>query len=363
MLPITTCLPEGRIPVPVRPPDEPFVWLFTGGSTGKPRIWAKTPANLFGEAFHLAGLFGVGPADLLLSTAPPQHIYGLLASVLLPFVAPARVLDRTCTFPREILTALKDEGATVLISVPIHYRALRTGEFGRHALRLALSSAAPLDPADAAFFRERTGLGITEIYGSTETGGMATRVSGGDHGAWIPFSGLVWKVRSERLSVRSDFISPDLPRDEEGFFLTADRVERAGENRFRFLGRADRIVKIAGKRVDLDEIREKILRIPGVRDAFVTPVPSRGARQMEIAALVASDLSAPKIRAAVRALELPVGRPRRIRLIEAIPVLPNGKIDRERIGQLLTAPHFSRMEGAPSGNPSLPLSPKPPDFS
>ena len=335
---VRDCTPDDHPLKLVRPPDQPFVSLFTGGSTGKPRIWYKTPANLFGEAMHLARTFGIGRSDLLLSTVPPQHIYGLLGSVLLPFVASARVLRRTCTFPREILSALQDEGATVLVSVPIHYRALKSDDLQRFSLRLALSSAAPLDSEDAAFFLQRTRLAIIEIYGSTETGGMAIRSYGANHGSWEPFSCINWKILSDRLCVRSDFVSPDLPRDADGFFMTADRVAETEGKRFKFLGRADHIVKIAGKRVDMEEIREKIRRIPGVRDAYVTASPLSGARQAEIAALVASDLPARKLGAAIRSMADPYGRPRRIRVVKAIPVLSNGKIDRQRIDQLLFAP-------------------------
>ena len=331
------CRPSHRLPKLVRPPDKAFLSLFTGGSTGKPRIWSKTPANLFGEALHLAKTFGIGESDLILPTVPPQHIYGLLFSVLLPFVASARVLGRTCTFPQEILSALQNEGATVLVSVPIHYRAMRVGGIRRYSLRLAFSSAAPLDSEDAVFFREKTGLAIAEIYGSTETGGMASRFYGANHGSWEPFACIDWKILSDHLCVRSAFVSPDLPRDAEGFFVTADLVAEAGENRFTLRGRADHIVKVAGKRVDLEEIREKIKRMPGVTDACVTAVPLKRARQTEIAALVVSDLPARNLRAAIRSMDESTGRPRRIRIVEAIPILPNGKIDHERVDQLLCA--------------------------
>jgi acyl-coenzyme A synthetase/AMP-(fatty) acid ligase len=348
---VEECRPSNRPLKFVRTPDRAFVSLFTGGSTGKPRIWSKTPANLFGEAINLARTFGIRQTDLLLSTVPPQHIYGLLGSVLLPFVASAQVLSRTCTFPREILSALQNEGATVLVGVPIHYRALRSGDLQRFSLRLALSSAALLESDDAAFFLEKTGLAITEIYGSTETGGMAIRSYGSDHGSWEPFSCIDWKILSDRLCVRSDFVSPDLPCDADGFFMTADRVAEVEGNRFKFLGRADHIVKIAGKRVDLEEIREKIRRIPGVNDAYITAAPLNGARQAEIAALVASDLPARKLRAAIRSMDDPYGRPRRIRVVKAIPVLPNGKIDRQRVDRLLFAPRLSRTEGELTADP------------
>ncbi len=332
------CSPVGNDPLAlVRPPEKPFLSLFTGGSTGTPRLWSKTPENLFGEAFHLAKSLGVGPADLILSTVGPRHIYGLLGSVLLPFVASARVLGRTCTFPREILGALQREGATVLVSVPAHYRAIRAADLSRHALRIALSSAAPLDPKDAEVFLDKTGLAITEIYGSTETGGVATRTYGENHGSYEPFTCLDWKILSERLCVRSPFVSPDLPRDEAGFFMTADRAAAADGNRFRVLGRADHIVKIAGKRVDLEEIREKIRRIPGVTDAYVAAFPVKGARQVEIAALLACERPSREVRAAVRSMHDLYGRPRRIRVVREIPLLANGKIDRQRVERLFAA--------------------------
>ena len=334
---IEECRPSQGLLKLVRPADKVFLSLFTGGSTGRPRMWSKTPTNLFGEAINLAKTFGIGGSDLILPTVPPQHIYGLLFSVLLPFVASARVLGRTCTFPREILNALQTEGATVLVSVPIHYRAMGTGGIRRFSLRLALSSAAPLDGEDAAFFREQTGLAITEIYGSTETGGMAIRSYGANHGSWEPFACIDWKILSDHLCVRSAFVSPDLPRDAEGFFMTADRVAKAGEKRFTLRGRADHVVKVAGKRVDLEEIREKIRRIPGVADAYVTAVPLKRARQAEIAALVVSDLPAGSLRTAIRSMDESAGRPRRIRIVGAIPVLPNGKIDRESVDQILRA--------------------------
>jgi len=304
-----SCRPGDSHLTLVRPPESLFLSLFTGGSTGTPKLWSKTPENLFGEALHLAKSFSIGPTDLILPTVGPRHIYGLLGSVLLPFVASARVLGRTCVFPREILIALRKEEATVLLSIPAHYRALRVDELGRHTLRLALSSAAPLDPGDAAFFLDKTGLAIRELYGSTETGGMATRTYGENQGFWKPFACLEWKILAERLCVRSPFVSPDLPRDEEGFFMTADRVAMAEGNGFRVLGRADRIVKVAGKRVDLEEIREKIRRIPGVTDAHIEALPQKGARQAEIVALVASERPAREVRAAIRSMDDPCGSP------------------------------------------------------
>ena len=104
---IITPLPaamENIKPELIRNPDEPFLRLFTGGSTGKPKVWSKSPRNLFAEAFYLKEKFALSDKDIFVATVPPYHIYGLLFSVLVPFVAHARVLPDIYTFPQEIIS-------------------------------------------------------------------------------------------------------------------------------------------------------------------------------------------------------------------------------------------------------------------
>ena len=226
--------------------DLPFLLLFTGGSTGTPKVWAKTPRNMIEEARYMIARFGITAEDIFLSTVPPQHIYGLLFSVLVPLISSARILEGIYVFPREILKVAAESEATVLVSVPACYRVLK-GEFlERHRLRLAFSSAGALDQGDADYFREKTGLDINEIYGSTETGGVATRCRGGDGDSWNGLDPVEWRIADGRLQVMSPFISPSLPRNEVGFFVTADRADENGKGRFVLRGRADDVVKIGG---------------------------------------------------------------------------------------------------------------------
>jgi len=88
------------------------------------------------------------------------------------------------------------------------------------------------------------------------------------------------------------------------------------------------------KKSNQNEVWEKIGQIPEVRNAFVTAVPLTGGRQTEIATLVASDLTARELKAAIRSMDEQYSHPRRIRIVKAIPVLPNGKIDRQQVDRL-----------------------------
>jgi len=316
-------------------PDEPSLMLFTGGSTGKPKVWSKTPRNMLLEARYMSDKFNISPDDLFLSTVPPQHIYGFLFSVLIPFISSARVLNGVYTFPVEILRAAKDYRASILVGVPLHYRVLKTDDLQRHDLRMAFSSAGVLDKEDAAYFHDKTGLDVTEIYGSTETGGVAARCCLRDGEAWRALDPVNWKIRNGRLHVRSEFISPTLHRDAAGFFMTADCADSDGHDRFVLRGRADDIVKVGGKRVDLSAIQAKIKQIPGVRDTVVVSIPTGNGRQNELAALVATHLDVPHLRQYIAAVSEAYAIPKRIVVVSEIPVTSTGKYDRAMIEQLL----------------------------
>jgi acyl-coenzyme A synthetase/AMP-(fatty) acid ligase len=334
---IITPLPaaaENINPEIIRNPDEPFLRLFTGGSTGKPKVWSKSPRNLFAEAFYLQEKFALSDKDLFVATVPPYHIYGLLFSVLVPFVAHARVLPDIYTFPQEIISTINKHKASVLISVPIHYRALKVDNLSSPSLKVAFSSSGALDRSDGLYFYKKTGLGITEIYGSTETGGVAAHNVSEQTNSWKPFDIVSWKLTGGRLSVKSDFTSPEMERDKDGFCLTGDKVREEKENRFVLLGRADGIVKVAGKRVDLLDVQNKIKTLSTVSDVVVVAMPTEKARESVIAAVVACDLTETHVKKLLMDMLEPYAVPRFVKIVSSIARTATGKIDRRRIEQL-----------------------------
>jgi acyl-coenzyme A synthetase/AMP-(fatty) acid ligase len=322
---------DGRGPLA---PDRPWVYLFTGGSTGRPKIWTKTPINLLAESHYLVGRFGATPEDRVLATAPPNHIYGLLYALLLPLLSGARVSSTTPIFPHEILNCITAERPTILVSLPVHYRSLREHTYGTHALRLAFSSAGPLDPVDGRAFSTATDTPIYEIYGSTETGGIASRCRHHGETDLTPFDPVQVDVSGETAAVTSAFISPDLPRDEKGRFLLADRIETTAQGRLRLLGRNDGIVKVGGKRVDLEVVRETLKNQPGIADAVVFSLAAESGRETEIVAVVEGRAETASLREALRTRLEPHALPRRIKLVARMPMLATGKYDRQGLRAL-----------------------------
>ena len=266
-------------------------WLYTGGSTGDAKLWAKTAKPLLAEAAMLVRVLGVGPADVILATVSPSHIYGLLYSVIVPILAGARVDRVTRYSPEAIRERMSASSATILVTTPAHLRILARLPWSGSTIRLVLSSGAPLRAEDATAFHESSGLWPLEVYGSTETGGVAVRIQADQNRLWTALPGVAWRVANDCIAVRSEYLGPDLPCDNEGYFVTANMVRvhegRAGAQ-LELVGRRDRVVKVGGKRVALCDVEEKLRTLRGVTDALVLAQEEDSGRGQHILALAES---------------------------------------------------------------------------
>ncbi|MCO5169078.1 MAG: AMP-binding protein [Planctomycetes bacterium] len=306
--------------------------VYTSGSTGAPLACRKTAGQLLGEAALLAGLFELQGARVV-ATAPALHIYGLLFGVLAPLAGGAAVCRRAPLHAEPLADLVLRERLDVLVSVPAHLRGLEVLAPGALArLSRVVSSGAPLSPETAAALHARHGLVVTEVFGSTETGGVATRRAPGD-ARWRPLPGVrVSAAPDGRLALDSPFLPPEAPRP----WLADDLVEVAPDGGFTHLGRKDGVVKVGGKRVSLAEVERCLLAQPGVRDAAVVVVTAPGGRDQELVAAVApGDLDGARLRAALRAELDPVVAPRRVHVVAALPREATGKLPRGRLLEAL----------------------------
>ena len=282
--------------------------------------------------------FNFSPEDCFITTTVPYHIYGLLFAVLVPLVASARVAGGPSIYPQDITDAIARHKTTVFAGVPSHYRVLRDVTFQSDHLRLAISSAGRLEPEDGAAFFRQTGVGVTEVYGSTETGGVATRNRANDETTLTPLASVAIRIAGERLWVRSPYLSPSLETDADGFFLTGDRVQGNADHGFMLMGRADGIVKVGGKRVDLEGVQACLKDLPGIADALVLALATDRARENEIVALVEAvskeDLDIVAIRQALADKVEPYALPRRMATVDKIPMSAAGKYDRQAAAEL-----------------------------
>jgi acyl-coenzyme A synthetase/AMP-(fatty) acid ligase len=249
--------------------------LFTSGTTGDRKTVVKTFGQLTAEVSGLERRWGAEVADRqVIGTVSHQHIYGMLFRVLWPLCAARVFRAEALLYPEEIVARLGSRPG-YLVSAPAHLR--RLAEMGGVAelaqvCRPVFSAGAPLDETTAARLAATFGAAPLEVFGSTETGGVAWRQQTADRAslAWTPFEDV--RVRREPtglLHVCSPRVSAP------GSFTMADRADLA-DCRFLLRGRADRVVKIAGKRLSLPEMEEHLHRHSWVAEAALAVVEWRG---------------------------------------------------------------------------------------
>lgn len=312
-------------------PARPVVaTLFTSGTESAMRPCAKSEAQLLAEAGVLAEAFGAAPAARLVSTVQPSHIYGLLFSVLVPLVSGGAFLRETPFHSESIAGKVKTYGARTLVTVPAHLRGLCSVDTDSlSSLTRVFSSTAPLRAEISKGFLDFHQTAVTEILGSTETGGIAWRERPRS-AAWQPLPGVEVDVDDEGfLWVRSPFAAgPDVVR-------TADLAKPQPDGSFLHLGRSDGIVKIGGQRVSLPAMEQWLCEQPGVDDAALAAVQTPGLRDVQLlAAVVAPDWTVPRLREAMAARFEASVLPRRILLTDRLPREDNGKLPRRRVLQL-----------------------------
>ncbi|MBX9902048.1 MAG: AMP-binding protein [Burkholderiaceae bacterium] len=241
--------------------------VFTSGSSGHPVAIPKRLSQIFCEVASLSKLFDSELNDACVySTVSHQHIYGLLFSILWPLASGRPFATRRLRFPEDIVAALNNQVSAVLVASPAHLKRLPSHLDWRNArknLRKVFSSGGPLPNDALPICRELLGQAPTEIYGSSETGGVAWRQRAeGSSSAWVSLPQVEVKVSDDELSVRS----PHLPKFD--WTVTEDRVKPV-DNGFEILGRRDRIIKIEEKRISIDAMEQALLRTKFVSEVRV----------------------------------------------------------------------------------------------
>jgi acyl-CoA synthetase (AMP-forming)/AMP-acid ligase II len=325
-------------------PEQPVVDLYTSGTSGLPERYEKTAGQLLGEARVLGPLLELGPRDVVLSTVPLHHLYGLLFGLLVPLQAGARIVDDEAAnparfHPHRVAAAVREFGVTHLITVPAHIRTLLDAAVPLEKLRKIVSSAAPLPAAWARELEELSGARVIDVLGSTETGGIALRQTAHDR-SYRPLPGVVVRVgMDERLEVTSPFC------DCADAVQTGDRARLLADGTFEHLGREDGVVKVGGRRFSLQELEAKALEIPGVSDVVAFSKQTVSARGAEVWLAVASSvLDRRQVRAELGQRVDPLLVPRRVRVLRRLPRDARGKLPRAVLQHYLSLPGFEFLD-------------------
>lgn len=311
--------------VPSIPADAVVAIGYTSGSTGRPKpnikTWGGFVASNAGNARMLDK--AVGGAFDLVATVPPQHMYGMEMSVLMPLLSEVSVHAGRPFFPADVAAALGTmPEPRVLVITPVHLRAIVESGVQLPTLAAFVSATAPMPPELAAEAEKRFGAPVCEVFGSTETCVFASRRTSVDE-EWTLYDGVTLHPQPDGTLVHA-------PQLAEPIAL-ADIVTLHDEGRrFRLRGRNTDLLEIAGKRASLGDLNRRLLAIEGVRDGvlFQLDEPDASGIRRIAGLVVAPGMTEQAVLAVLRQAMDPVFLPRPLRMVDALPRNETGKLPR-----------------------------------
>ncbi|WP_439686084.1 Acyl-coenzyme A synthetases/AMP-(Fatty) acid ligases-like protein [Cupriavidus oxalaticus] len=339
--------------VPSIPADRVLAYVFTSGSTGTPVPHRKTWGAMARGARAAAQRLGLsdGRAWTLVGTVPPQHMFGLEATVMLALQGGAALASAPAFYPADVRDALAAVPAPrALVSSPVHLRTLVQADMAMPAADLLLCATAPLGRELAAAAEALFHGPLREIYGSTETGQLATRRTAQED-IWTLVPGV-------RLQPRTTEGDADTVTWAEGGHIEqpvalGDAIEALDAGHFLLHGRKGDLLNIAGKRTSLAYLDHQLNAIDGVQDgAFFMPGDShegdaQGHVVRLVAVVVAPGATSAAILQALRERIDPAFLPRPLLFAERLPRNAAGKLPRDALAALVAQLSRAR-DGAPA---------------
>jgi acyl-coenzyme A synthetase/AMP-(fatty) acid ligase len=324
--------------VPLIDAEQLAAYVFTSGSTGTPLPYKKTWGRLLRCVRDGASRLGLldGRSHTIVGTVPPQHMYGFESSVLLGLQTGSAICAERPFYPADVCSTLAAAPRPrVLISTPVHLRALLAAEVALPAVDLIVSATAPLSSDLAREVEEKFGTRLLEIYGSTETGQIATRRTAQTL-EWQLWPGVSLIVNDDGQAwAQGGHVEQPTPM--------CDVLELTQGDRFLLHGRTADLVNIAGKRSSLAYLNHQLNSIHGVVDGTFFLADESHASSTGVTR-VAAFVVAPTLNAAALTDELrrrvdPVFLPRPLLFVERLPRNGTGKLPQEAL-RALAAQHL-----------------------
>jgi len=252
----------------------------------------------------------------VVATVPPQHMWGLETSILLPLFANVTISDRTPFYPQDIADAVASLPAPrALVSSPVHLKTLLNSGVSITGLDRVFCATAPLSAELAQSLEKRFGTRVFEVFGCSESGILAGRQTARES-LWHLCDLFELEAGETGVRVKASHLPDDV--------LLQDIIEIKGKNCFEWLGRHQDMVNVAGKRGSLADLNRRLLAIPGVEDGVI--FKSSDDSERLAALVVAPQLRSADVLQALKTVVDSVFLPRPVYMVPALPRHETGKL-------------------------------------
>ncbi len=365
-----------RVEAPGRPataaePEEPAgedvaLTLHTSGTTGRPKRVPLRHRNLVASVANIAATYQLGPEDVSLCAMPLFHVHGLLASALSTLATGGTVVVPSPFNPLRFWPVVREQRPTWYSAVPtIHRmvlsraRAARPG--GIESLRFVRSCSSALPPELMAEIERRLDAPVLEAYGMTEAChqiasnplppaprepgsvglGTGVEVAVLDASGTSPAAGTAGQVAIRGPNVIDGYAANPQANAESflgGWFLTGDQGVLDERGYLTLIGRIKELINRGGEKISPREIDEVLLRHPAVAEAvaFGAPHPILG-EEVAAAVVLRGDASEQDLLAHCREHLAAFKVPRKLHIVEAIPLTATGKVQRRTVAEVIGA--------------------------
>ena len=370
----TTIVADEPVPPTIRSartevhPEDDALLMYTSGTTGAPKGVLHTHASVVAGGVYTSEAHRLGPSDRVMCALPLYHINGQIVTAVAPLVHGGSVVMPHRFSVTNYWQGVASHGCTWINVVPtiIAYLLNAPGprELGLDVSRVKFcrSASAPLPPDLHRAFEQRFGIGIIETFGMTETNAPcftnplepARRKVGspgpafGNEARIIDVATGAQKPAGEagEIMVRGANVMKCYYKDPENTAKTlrADGWMHTGdlgyldEHGFLFVtGRLKELIIKGGENIAPREIDEALLRHPAVLEAAAVGMPDANYGQEIMACVVLKPGAACTEHELKAHAEAELGRyksPKVIRLVEALPKGPSGKVQRLKLLEL-----------------------------
>lgn len=344
------------------------VFLRTSGSLGAAKLVAHSHASLLDNAANGIARLGLGPTDRVLIPVPLAHMFGLGAGLLPALLAGASLSLLSGVNLLTFLSRERDYRPTIAFLTPnlcaMSLRPRDSTAGYRHIVVAGDKLGPDLFARTSAIFGR-----VLELYGSTEMGMVCATAAGADEGprevgVGRPLPGVALRLRPSEAVASEPGEVGELecahPHGFEGYVDDDGRLQPATRwydtrdlarlhpgGSVELLGRSDHALKRDGRLVMLAEVERALERLPGVARAATLPFGHtlRGRGIVGFCVPQADVVLDPHaLRRECQAVLPAHAVPDQLRVLDAMPLLPSGKLDRVTLQRTLVQAESHRHE-------------------